>query len=262
MTKKTSIQKAAPEGALSFSEDGAAAVLERVIASGDLSRLTPEERNSLYVQTCSSLGLNPMTRPFEYVTLQGKMVLYARKDATDQLRAIRDVSVSISSREKIGELLIVTARATIGARSDESIGAVALEGLRGNDLANAYMKAETKSKRRVTLSICGLGFLDETEVADVGAAPMLRRPAIMSAAGPVLGSAPVLESVGEIDTSRIDTLADELEACSTLDDLARAWPKVSAANKRAPMSDDEKARLQEIRDRKKSEFATATTATV
>lgn len=260
MTKKLSIQKAAPDGALSFSEDNAAAVLERVIASGDLSRLTPEERNSLYVQTCSSLGLNPMTRPFEYVTLQGKMVLYARKDATDQLRAIRDVSVSIASREKVGELLIVTARATIGGRSDESIGAVALEGLRGSDLANAYMKAETKAKRRVTLSICGLGFLDESEIGDVGAAPMNRRPAIMSAAGPVLDASTVLEADGVIDASRIDGLATELEACATLDDLARAWPRVSAANKRAAMSDAEKARLQEIRDRKKSEFAaTATT---
>ena len=260
MTKKTSIQKAAPEGALSFSEDNAAAVLERVIASGDLSRLTPEERNSLYVQTCSSLGLNPMTRPFEYVTLQGKMVLYARKDATDQLRAIRDVSVSIASREKVGELLIVTARATIGGRSDESIGAVALEGLRGSDLANAYMKAETKAKRRVTLSICGLGFLDETEVADVGAAPLHRRPAIMSAAGPVLDASTVLEAGGVIDTARIDELATELEACATLDDLAKTWPKVSAANKRAPMSDAEKSRLQEIRDRKKVEFSATPTA--
>ena len=173
-----------------------------------------------------------------------------------------DVLFDINLQIREGELLIVTARASIGGRSDESIGAVALEGLRGNDLANAYMKCETKAKRRVTLSICGLGFLDETEVADVGAAPMSRRPAIMSAAGPVLGSAPVLESVGEIDTSRIDTLADELEACATLDDLAKTWPKVSAANKRAPMSDAEKARLQEIRDRKKSEFATATTTTV
>jgi hypothetical protein len=34
------------------------------------------------------------------------------------------------------------------------------------------MKAETKAKRRVTLSICGLGMLDETEVADIpGANP-------------------------------------------------------------------------------------------
>ena len=29
------------------------------------------------------------------------------------------------------------------------------------------MKAETKGKRRVTLSICGLGMLDETEVGSI-----------------------------------------------------------------------------------------------
>jgi hypothetical protein len=34
-------------------------------------------------------------------------------------------------------------------------------------LANALMKAETKAKRRATLSICGLGMLDETEVEDI-----------------------------------------------------------------------------------------------
>jgi len=32
------------------------------------------------------------------------------------------------------------------------------------------MKAETKAKRRVTLSICGLGLLDETEVETVSTA--------------------------------------------------------------------------------------------
>src|SRR6202020_1247291 len=31
----------------------------------------------------------------------------------------------------------------------------------------AVMKAETKSKRRVTLSICGLGILDETEIETI-----------------------------------------------------------------------------------------------
>ncbi len=34
----------------------------------------------------------------------------------------------------------------------------------GVSLANAVMEAETKSKRRVALSICRLAFLDETEV--------------------------------------------------------------------------------------------------
>jgi hypothetical protein len=38
------------------------------------------------------------------------------------------------------------------------------------DRANTILKAVTKAKRRVTLSICGLGFLDETEVEDIPAA--------------------------------------------------------------------------------------------
>jgi hypothetical protein len=42
---------------------------------------------------------------------------------------------------------------------------VPIKGLAGPLLANAMMKAVTKSKRRVTLSICGLGgYLDETEL--------------------------------------------------------------------------------------------------
>lgn len=52
-------------------------------------------------------------------------------------------------------------------RQDESIGAVPIAALKGEALANAMMKCETKAKRRVTLSICGLGMLDETEVESV-----------------------------------------------------------------------------------------------
>ena len=55
-------------------------------------------------------------------------------------------------------------------REDSSTGAVSIASLKGEALANAIMKAETKSKRRVTLSLCGLGMLDETEVASVPAA--------------------------------------------------------------------------------------------
>lgn len=155
----TEIQKANP---LTPSE-----ILERVIISGDLRRLNAEERLAYYAKVCESLGLNPFTRPFEYIVLNGKEVLYARRDATDQLRRIHNVSVEITSREQVGEVYIVTAKAKMGDRVDESIGAVSLTGLRGDALANAYMKAETKAKRRVTLSICGLGFLDETEVETV-----------------------------------------------------------------------------------------------
>lgn len=148
--------------------DGAALV-EKVVIGGDLSKLTPAERLMYYQNVCESVGLNPLTRPFDYLVLNGKTVLYAKRDATDQLRKIHGVSVTITSREKMDDVYVVTAKATMPdfPRSDESIGAVNIAGLKGDALANALMKAETKAKRRVTLSICGLGLLDETEVETI-----------------------------------------------------------------------------------------------
>jgi hypothetical protein len=154
------------------------AVLEQVVIQGDLSKLSSVERVAYYNRVCESLGLNPFTRPFEYVKFQGREILYARKDATDQLRALRKVSLTITSRETLGDVYVVTTRAeTPDGRSDEEIGAVNIKGLAGEALANAYMKATTKAKRRVTLSICGLGWLDETEVETIpGAEPTARYP--------------------------------------------------------------------------------------
>jgi hypothetical protein len=145
--------------------DSGPELLERVVIGGDLSKLTPAERLRYYREVCASIGLNPLTKPFEYLYLNSKLVLYARRDATDQLRKLHGVSITITGREQHGDVYAVVSRATgKDGRTDEAIGAVATGGLKGNDLANALMKAETKSKRRVTLSICGLGMLDETEV--------------------------------------------------------------------------------------------------
>lgn len=145
-----------------------AGLLERVVVGGDLSGMTAPDRVAYYSKVCESLGLNPLTRPFEYITLNGKLTLYARKDATEQLRKRDKVSVSIVGRELVEDVYVVTARATLpDGRTDESIGAVSVGGLKGENKANAMMKAETKSKRRVTLSICGLGMLDETEVETI-----------------------------------------------------------------------------------------------
>lgn len=143
---------------------GSGVLMESVLIQGDLSKLNEEQRVSYYNRVCESIGVNPLTKPFEYMTLNGKLTLYAKRDATDQLRSIKNVSVKIISREKVGDVFTVTAQASIGNRTDESIGAVHIGNLRGDGLANALMKAETKAKRRVTLSICGLGWLDETEV--------------------------------------------------------------------------------------------------
>lgn len=144
-------------------------LVESVVIQGDLAKLAPAERVLYYREVCESLGLNPLTRPFQYITLNGKLVLYASRDATDQLRASRAISVEITAREWLQDagLYVVTASARLADRKDSSIGAVNVKGLSGEALANALMKAETKAKRRVTLSIAGLGMLDETEVGSI-----------------------------------------------------------------------------------------------
>jgi hypothetical protein len=52
-------------------------------------------------------------------------------------------------------------------RKDEDYGVVSVQGLSGEAASNAFMKAVTKAKRRVTLSISGLGFSDEEEIESI-----------------------------------------------------------------------------------------------
>jgi hypothetical protein len=143
-------------------------VMEKVVIGGDLSELNAAQRAEYYTAVCRSLGLNPLTKPFEFLTLNGKLKLYALRDCTDQLRRLHGISIYIANRERMGDIYIVTARAKDRTgREDESTGAVPLGNLKGDALANALMKAETKAKRRVTLSIAGLGWLDETELETI-----------------------------------------------------------------------------------------------
>lgn len=65
--------------------------IERVLVEGDLSPLSTDERARYYKAVCDSVGLNPLTKPFAYIKLNGKLVLYALRDATDQLRKIHNV---------------------------------------------------------------------------------------------------------------------------------------------------------------------------
>lgn len=144
------------------------AAIERVLIEGDLSVLNEQQRTQYLVRVCESMGLNPLTKPFEYVKLNNKLTLYCTRAGTDQLRKVNRVSIKITERQNHENVYIVTAQATTpDGRYDESTGAVSIGGLRGDALANACMKAETKAKRRVTLSICGLGWLEESEIETI-----------------------------------------------------------------------------------------------
>lgn len=156
-----------------------AEAVEKVLISGDLSPLNVDQRLVYYRAVCKSLGLNPLTRPFDYIVFfegngaPGKLALYARKDCAEQLRRMYGIGVVSLKREISEDLCCAEAhvRDKLG-KEDFATGVVSLykikDGkrfkLEGKELCNAIMKAETKAKRRATLSICGLGMLDESEI--------------------------------------------------------------------------------------------------
>jgi hypothetical protein len=179
------------EIATSSAENGAT-MLERVVVGGDLAKLTPTDRLMYYKAVCESVGLNPLTRPFEYITLNGKLTLYAKRDCTDQLRSIKGVSITKLERESVEGVYTVTAYATDDkGRTDSAIGAVPISNLQGEAKANAMMKAETKAKRRVTLSLCGLGMLDESETESIPGAVVGEPTVVTTKSG---GDAPTADA--------------------------------------------------------------------
>ncbi len=144
-----------------------AKLMESVLLQGDLSKLTPSQRVNYYKKVCESLGLNPLTRPFDYITLNNRLTLYAKKDAADQLRKIHGVSIDDMDVQELADMFIVKVKGhNREGRTDVEIGVVNKKDMQGN-LANVQMKASTKAKRRLTLSLCGLGWLDETEVQSI-----------------------------------------------------------------------------------------------
>jgi hypothetical protein len=158
--------------------------LESVLVSGNLETLPAAERLSYLSALCRSLSLNLLTQPIEFIKLSGRLVPYVKRVATDQLRKNHGVSVVRLEYATEGDLFVVTCYVRDrDGREDSDVGAVPIKGLFGDALANAKMKAVTKSKRRATLSICGLGWLDESEVDSV---PGAQRVVVDSRTGEIL----------------------------------------------------------------------------
>lgn len=137
----------------------------RLVGGGDTAALTPEQKLTYYKARCEAAGLDNRTAPFQFIRLQGREILYATKGATDQLASNHGIRVEIQSQATENGVRTVVVRAVAkDGRQTDDIGVVPVEGLKGGDLANAFMKAVTKAKRRAILSLCGLGMLDESEL--------------------------------------------------------------------------------------------------
>ena len=221
-------------------------MLEAVMLEGDLSKMPPEQRVKYYNEVCTSLGLNPLTRPFQYIVLNGKLQLYALRACTDQLRKIHGISLEIVSREVSEDILTVHVRAKAAdGRIDEDIGVVPFPGnIRGDARANTEMKAVTKAKRRATLSLCGLGWLDESEIETIKDAKPVAGPDAMAGAGPVTGP---VGGNGVVDHDELMSLKTKCHWLRT-DNLSRIQAglasRKSKTSKPRPARRQNKARRQ------------------
>lgn len=135
--------------------------IDSLVIRGDISGLNPQERAQYYMFLCKQLGLTAAAQPFAILKLNGKDVLYPTRQATDQLAAMHRLNREIIDGPKVidlGGTKLIYCQCRITHPNGRVETAVATLPL--TDPLNVMMKVETKSKRRATLSILGLGALD------------------------------------------------------------------------------------------------------
>lgn len=145
----------------------AAGALAHVLGTGDLFRLTNEQRVAHYLNLCESLGVNALSLPFQWIEFKENenaapvLQLYFKPSGAAQLLRNHHVSVHYPRKEIVGELFVVEA---VGRAPDGRTGSaskyVPLTGkygrLTGRNLANAFMKAETGALRRLAVAMFGI----------------------------------------------------------------------------------------------------------
>ena len=228
-----------------------ARVVESMVLRGDISALSPEERAKFYLQMCSSLGLAAASQPLAVLRLNGKEILYPTRGATDQLAAIHRLTRRMIDGPRVidlagTKLVFAVCEATHpNGRVETATATVPLA-----DPVNVLMKCETKAKRRATLSILGLGMLDETEIETIPAhvkqavsAPTSaeleaaddREPATIDReiaesiaeqkyqSGPSAPQAPAAEGRDPRTAPSFVALLDALDAARSTDEVVAAW---------------------------------------
>ena len=220
--------------------------IERVLILGDLKDLTPEQRIEYARAMAKSLGLNIITRPFDYILFREydegpeRLELYLNARGAAQLRKIHRIGIIPGSlkREIHDEHCMVGVDVKDGwGTTDSATGSLSLYKFKkvggarekvplvGREWDNAIMKCETKAKRRATLSICGLAMLDDSQLDTMqvigGVTPegrIFKYPELEENVGEPTGSHEAAQAVA----------AKQLEAAATSPD-----PKIAAIAKKA-----------------------------
>jgi hypothetical protein len=156
-------------GLVPIDEEAAASALEHILATGDLAKLTAKQRVGYYLALTRKLGLAAESRPFDWLTLDGRLVLYPNKSCAEQIRRTHQISIKLVRKERVGDLFCVEVEGRRpNGQSDFASKYVPLKDARGavvplHKLGDVYAKAETGAKRRLTFSMVGISASFEAE---------------------------------------------------------------------------------------------------
>lgn len=210
-------------------EQGVGAVHRMAAGGKDTAAMSPKEKEAVLAGICHALGLNPLFSPVQFLTLNGKQVLYATRGATDQLAAKHRLNREIIDGPKmldLGGVKIGYCRVRVthpDGRTEESTAT-----LPWGDPANILMKLETKGKRRGTLSILGLGILDESELETIPGVelPAGKPASTMQGIESESRSAPRSTEPAPPMTYDVEQLCADIETRPGLSELAALWVAV------------------------------------
>jgi hypothetical protein len=185
-------------------------IMAKIIESfGDFSVLTKEEINTYTSFLCDKYGLDKSTQPIRFIKDKNSenIIPYLTRNATDQLRKNLGISVIEENIQfsPNGLACIVTVKVQDKeGRTDMDTGSVFIGGLVGNEYSDKIMTCVTKAKKRATISLSGIGILDETEVQ--GIAEGVLRESVQSKKS--LEGEMSEEEISEEEISKITLLVD------------------------------------------------------
>jgi hypothetical protein len=136
----------------------------------DLESLTEVQRQEYYLAACEHYRVPPELNLLAFMYMDagdGKrnLVLYAKKGATDLMREQHGISTTkITKDGGPGYVAWIVEGRNAKGRTEMAVGSASIEGLKGQQLANAVMIAHTRANRRLTLQFVGGGLLDESEL--------------------------------------------------------------------------------------------------
>jgi len=142
--------------------------------NGETGHFSVGEKGKLLSFICDEYGLNPTFVPFNFIMFQGKERLYLTKVGCDAIANNKQLTRTITTRHYDADTNIYTVSAIVsdGVRKEEASASVFCAGfdnkkqayvrMTGEALANAYLKTESKAKRRATLAFIGFAFEEDS----------------------------------------------------------------------------------------------------